>query len=75
MYPSKHEEVFIIKKTLLNEKITRRDQYVLQEITEGYKIPLISSTMFEVMLNNESRKKYVAYLLSLIIDKSMDYIM
>jgi len=75
VYPSKHEEVFIIKTILLSEKISRKDQYELKEITKGYKIPLVSSTMFEVMLNNESRKKYVSYFLSLITHKNMDYIM
>ena len=56
---------------ILKRKISRKNSYELKELKEGERIPLVSSTMFEGMLNNESRKKYVSYLLSLILEKDM----
>ena len=42
---------------LLKRTISRKNSYELKTLEEGERIPLVSSTMFEVMLNNESRKK------------------
>jgi len=64
-----------MKKTILELPISRKNAYELKELKKGERIPIVSDVMFHAMLNNESRKKYVAYLLSLIINKSMDYIM
>ncbi len=60
---------------LLKRTISRKNSYELKTLKEGERIPLVSSTMFEVMLNNESRKKYVSYLLSLVLEKDMNEIM
>ncbi|MGM9878471.1 MAG: hypothetical protein ACI31R_00350 [Bacilli bacterium] len=41
--------------------LNRNDSYELKptsELKKGDKIPLVSDTMFHVMINNESRKKY-----------------
>ena len=58
-------------KTMLEREISRVNSYELKEPKKGYRIPLVSDTMFHTMLNNESRKKYVCYLISLSLD--MDY--
>ena len=60
-----------MQRPILKRKISRKNSYELKELKEEERIPLVSSTMFEVMLNNESRKKYVSYLLSLILEKDM----
>ena len=56
---------------MLNREISKVNAYELKELKKGYKIPIISDVMFHTMLNNESRKKYVCYLISLSLD--MDY--
>ena len=57
------------KPTLFNQNISRINSYKLEPYKSGYKIPIVSDTMFHTMLNNQSRKKYVSYLISLILDK------
>ncbi len=64
-----------MKKGLFHQKISRKNSYQLTKLKEGQKIPIVSSTMFEVMLNNESRKRYVSYLLSLALNQNLDDIM
>ncbi len=64
-----------MQKPLLERKISRKNCYELKTLKEGERIPLVSSTMFETMLNNESRKQYVCYLLSLVLKKDMKQIM
>ena len=59
----------------LNQKITKEDSYELKKIKKGDIIPLVSNTMFETMLNNKKRKKYVAYLLSLILEENYEDIL
>ena len=48
------------------------DEYIykLSDRKEGEPFPIVSDVMFHTMLNNESRKQYVSYLLSLLIGKS-----
>lgn len=52
---------------LFEKRINYKDRYLLNDYGKGDIIPLVSDTMFHVMLNNESRKQYAAYLLSLIL--------
>lgn len=42
--------------------------YRLDERREGYKIPIISYHMFNVMLNNESRKQFICYFISSLLN-------
>lgn len=62
-------------KVLFNEQIKKDLAYKLKEIKKGYKIPIISDTMFHVMLNNEKRKKYSAYLIALSLKENYDEIL
>ena len=62
-------------KPLFKEKISMKDSYKLKKYKKGYKIPIISDTMFTVMLNNEKRKKYVAYLISLALNTNYEKIL
>lgn len=52
---------------MIDRDISKQDAYVLKEIKKGDKIPIISDTMFQAMINNEKRKKYAAYLVSLVL--------
>ena len=58
--------------SLFEREITRKNSYELRKIKEGDIIPLVSDIMFQTMMNNESRKKYVAYLLSLILEEDFN---
>ena len=56
--------------SMLERKINRENSYKLKPVSElkkGDKIPLVSDTMFHVMINNSSKKKYSAYLISLVL--------
>ena len=57
------------KPTLFNQNISKVNSYKLENYYHGYRIPIVSDTMFHTMLNNQSRKKYVSYLISLILNK------
>lgn len=59
---------------MLDVPISHTNSYLLKELKEGERIPLVSDVMFHTMLNNESRKKYVSYLLSLLLEKDFDEI-
>ena len=59
---------------MLNREMSRKNSYELKESKElkkGERIPIVSDTMFHVMLNNSSRKQYSAYLIALVLN--LDY--
>ena len=59
---------------MLNREMSRINSYELKKIEElkkGERIPIVSDTMFHVMLNNSSRKQYSAYLIALVLN--LDY--
>ena len=58
-----------IKKSRLSLPINHEYIYKLSDRKEGEPFPIVSDVMFHTMLNNESRKQYVSYLLSLLIGK------
>ena len=66
-------EVVII--VIFENDITRENAYKLRDIKEGEIIPLVSDVMFHTMLNNSKRKKYVSYLLSLILEEDYEEIL
>lgn len=60
---------------LLNKRVKKDLAYELKEMEEGYKIPIVSDTMFHVMINNEKRKKYAAYLIALALGEDYEEIL
>lgn len=54
--------------------ISKVNSYKLKELKKGYKIPIVSDVMFHTMINNEKRKKYVCYLISLVLERSFEEI-
>ena len=66
--------MIFIKTPMLNREMSRKNSYELKESKElkkGERIPIVSDTMFHVMLNNSSRKQYSAYLIALVLN--LDY--
>lgn len=63
-----------MNEIMLNRKISRKDAYRLSDVKRGEKIPIVSDTMFNTMLNNESRKKYAAYLIALTLNEDYEKI-
>ena len=66
--------MIVIKTPMLNREMSRKNSYELKESKElkkGERIPIVSDTMFHVMLNNSSRKQYSAYLIALVLN--LDY--
>ncbi len=57
------------KKSRLSLPINHEYIYKLSDRKEGEPFPIVSDVMFHTMLNNESRKQYVSYFLSLLIGK------
>lgn len=62
------------KIAMLERKTSKKNAYVKKEYTKGYKIPIISDTMFETMINNESRKKYAALIIASVLKRDYDEI-
>ena len=55
---------------LAREKIfVKGGNYPLLEYYDGYKIPIVSDSMFKTMINNESRMEYICYLISALFDE------
>ncbi len=59
-----------MSKVLLNNPIDRSFRYE-KKVPKGSRIPIVSDVMFSCMFNNVKRKKYVCYLLSLVL--KIDY--
>ncbi len=60
--------------SLFDEDILTKNAYDLKDYGKGDKLPIVSDTMFNVMLNNEKRKEYVSALLEQIISLDYEYI-
>ena len=59
-------------KCLLDQEVSNKNKFELKKSTELKEddiIPIVSDVMFKTMLGNESKKKYVSYFLSLILEK------
>lgn len=61
-------------QAMLERKTSKKNAYVKKEYTKGYKIPIISDTMFETMINNESRKKYAVLIIASVLKRDYDEI-
>ena len=59
---------------ILRQNASTRYSYKLDKLKEGEKISIVSDSMFNAMLNNEVRKKFSAYLISMILNESYDEI-
>lgn len=59
---------------MLDRRISKKYAYVKKKYKVGYKIPIISDTMFETMINNSSRKKYAALIISSVLERDYDEI-
>ena len=57
-----------MKNIMIDRDINKENAYVLEEMKKGYKIPIVSDTMFLAMINNEKRKKYAAYLIAEVLE-------
>ena len=59
---------------MLKRDMSKDNAYVLldpKQLKKGDKIPIVSDTMFNAMINNESKKQYASYLIALVLN--MDY--
>ena len=59
-------------KCLLEQEVSNKNKFELKKSTELKEddiIPIVSDVMFKTMLGNESKKKYVCYFLSLVLEK------
>ena len=54
---------------MLDRKTSDKDSYKKEEYYKGYKIPIISDTMFKTMINNTDRKQYASLLISIVLNK------
>ena len=61
-----------LRKCTLDKEISRINSYPLLDYYKGYKIPIVSDSMFKTMINNESRKEYICYLIALVFDEDYD---
>jgi hypothetical protein len=61
-----------VKSNTYNKPDIKDLSYRLDERRDGYKIPIISEYMFNVMLNNESRKQFICYFISSLLGAKYD---
>ena len=54
---------------MLDRMTSNKDSYKKEEYYKGYKIPIISDTMFKTMINNTNRKQYASLLISIVLNK------
>ena len=60
--------------TIFEKGIDRTNSYNLKDIEKGEIIPLVSDAMFHTMFNKK-HKKYVAYFISLVLEKDYNQIL
>ena len=67
--------MFNPRKCTLDRKISTTGNYPLLEYYDGYKIPIVSDSMFKTMINNESRMEYICYLISALFDEDYNEVL
>ena len=67
--------MFEPRKCTLDREISTTGNYPLLEYYDGYKIPIVSDSMFKTMINNESRMEYICYLLSALFDEDYNEVL
>ena len=65
----------IVKSNTYNKPDIKDLSYRLDERRDGYKIPIVSDFMFNVMLNNESRKQFICYFISSLLGAKYDEVL
>ena len=59
---------------LLDQEITEKNSYKFKERYPGFKIPIVSDSMFHTMINNENRKQYASYFFAHFLNKDYEEI-
>ena len=59
---------------MLDRITSNKGSYKKKEYYKGYKIPIISDTMFKTMLNNTNRKQYASLLIAITLNKDYEEI-
>ena len=59
---------------LLDQEITEKNSYKFKERYPGFKIPIVSDSMFHTMINNENRKQYASYFFANFLNKDYEEI-
>ena len=67
--------MFDPRKCTLDREISTTGNYPLLEYYDGYKIPIVSDSMFKTMINNESRMEYICYLISAIFNEDFNEVL
>ena len=67
--------MFNSRKCTLDRVISTTGNYPLLEYYDGYKIPIVSDSMFKTMINNESRMEYICYLISALFDEDYNEVL
>lgn len=58
----------------LERNISEEGSYKFKERYPGFKIPIVSDSMFHTMISNENRKQYVSYFFASLLNKDYDEI-
>ena len=56
---------------VLDRQVSKKNSYTKENYRKGYKIPIVSDTMFATMINNYSRKQYASLIISEVLE--VDY--
>ena len=67
--------MFNPRKCTLDREVSTTGNYPLLEYYDGYKIPIVSDSMFKTMINNESRMEYICYLISALFDEDYNEVL
>ena len=59
---------------LLDQEITEKNSYKFKERYPGFKIPIVSDSMFHTMINNENWKQYASYFFANFLNKDYEEI-
>ena len=64
-----------LRECTLDKEISKTNSYKLLDYYKGYKIPIVSDSMFKTMINNESRMEYICYLISALFDEDYNEVL
>lgn len=56
---------------VLDRQVSKKNSYTKENYRKGYKIPIVSDTMFATMINNYSRRQYASLIISEVLE--VDY--
>ncbi len=64
-----------LRECTLDKEISKTNSYKLLDYYKGYKIPIVSDSMFKTMINNESRMEYICYLIASIFNEDYNEVL